>query len=303
MNTSLARLDLTQIFCDIDDFYQDLNRVGEAVPKLPYDGEAKTYNSKLSLSEVTSIVIAFHGSGFRNFKAFYTLQVLPHWKSAFPNLVSYNRFVELMPWSLMGLLYFLNTCTGEMTGISFVDSTALEVCHPKRAHSHKVFKGLANWGKSSLGWYFGFKLHLIINDRGQILAFALTEGNVDDRKTVPEMAKGLFGKLFGDRGYISQPLFEQLYAQGLEMIARRRKNMKNTLVKLVDKILLRKRAIIESVNDQLKNICQVEHSRHRSRFNFLVNLLAGLIAYSYHPKKPSLDLNEKGLVPLPPAIF
>jgi hypothetical protein len=131
---------------------------------------------------VMSIVIAFHGSGFRNFKAFYTLQVLPHWKSAFPNLVSYNRFVELMPWSLMGLLYFLNTCVGEMTGISFVDSTCLEVCHPKRAHSHKVFKGLADWGKSSVGWYFGFKLHLIVNDRGQILAFALTEGNVDDRK-------------------------------------------------------------------------------------------------------------------------
>lgn len=303
MNNSLSRLDLTQIFCDIDDFYQVLNRVGEGIPKLPYDGAAKSYNSKLSLSEVMSIVIAFHGSGFRNFKSFYTLQVLPHWKSAFPNLVSYNRFVELMPWSLMGLLYFLNTCVGEMTGISFVDSTSLEVCHPKRAHSHKVFKGLADWGKSSLGWYFGFKLHLIVNDRGQILSFALTEGNVDDRKTVPEMAKGLFGQLFGDRGYVSQPLFEQLYAQGLEMIARRRKNMKNRLVKMVDKILLRKRAIIESVNDQLKNICQVEHSRHRSRFNFLVNLLAGLIAYSYHPKKPSLDLNDKGLTPLPPAIF
>jgi Transposase DDE domain len=109
--------------------------------------------------------------------------------------VSYNRFVELMPWSLMGLLYFLNTCVGEMTGISFVDSTSLEVCHPKRAHSHKVFKGLADWGKSLVGWYFGFKLHLIVNDRGQIWAFALTEGNVDDRKTVPEMAKGLISKL------------------------------------------------------------------------------------------------------------
>jgi hypothetical protein len=303
MNNSLARLDLTEIFCDIDDFFRLLERVGEGVPKLPYDGEAKQYSSKLSLSEVASIVIAFHGSGFRTFKDFYTLQVLPNWKGAFPELVSYNRFVELMPWSLMGLLYFLHTCMGEMTGISFVDSTSLEVCHPKRKHSHKVFKDLADWGKSSVGWYFGFKLHLIINDRGQLLAFALTEGNVDDRKPVPQMAKGLFGKLFGDRGYVSQPLFEKLYAQGLEMIARRRKNMKNKLVKLVDKILLRKRAIIESVNDQLKNICQIEHSRHRSRFNFLVNLLAGLIAYSYHPMKPSLDLDDKGLAALPQAIF
>lgn len=251
-----------------------------------------------------TIVIAFHGSGFRTFKEFYTLQVLPHWRNAFPELVSYNRFVELMPWSLMGLLYFLKTCTGEMTGISFVDSTSLEVCHPKRVHAHKVFKGLAGWGKSSLvGWYFGFKLHLIINDRGEILAVALTEGNTDDRKPVPEMAKALIGKLFGDRGYVSQALFEQLQAQGLELIARRRKNMKNGLIKLMDKILLRKRALIESVNDQIKNICQVEHSRHRSRFNFFVNLLAGLIAYSYHPKKPSLDLNHKGLYALPPAVF
>jgi Transposase DDE domain len=303
MNNSLARLDLTEIFCDVDDFFRLLERVGEGVPKLPYDGEAKQYRSKLSLSEVASIVIAFHGSGFRTFKDFYTLQVLPNWKGAFPELVSYNRFVELMPWSLMGLLYFLHTCMGEMTGISFVDSTSLEVCHPKRKHSHKVFKDLAGWGKSSVGWYFGFKLHLIINERGQLLAFALTNGNVDERKPVPQMAKGLFGKLFGDRGYVSQPLFEKLYAQGLEMIARRRKNMKNKLVKLMDKILLRKRAIIESVNDQLKNICQIEHSRHRSRFNFLVNLLAGLIAYSYHPMKPSLDLNDKGLAALPQAIF
>jgi hypothetical protein len=312
VDTSLARLDLTEIFCDVDDFYQVLERAGEGIPRLPYDGEAKRYRSKLSISEVMTIMIAFHGSGFRTFKEFYTLQVLPHWKSAFPDLVSYNRFVELMPWSLMGLLYFLKTCCfGEITGISFVDATPLEVCHPKRQHSHKVFKNLADWGKNSVGWYFGFKLHLIINDRGELLSFALTEGNVVrvacpkdlERKPVPEMAKSLFGKLFGDRGYVSQALFEQLYAQGLELIARRRKNMKNSLIKLMDKILLRKRAIIESVNDQLKNICQIEHSRHRSRFNFLVNLLAGLIAYSYHPKKPSLDLNDQGLQSLPQAIF
>jgi hypothetical protein len=304
MDTSLARLELCEIFCDVDDFYQILERAGEGTAQLPYDGEAQHYRSKLSLSEVMTIVIAFHGSGFRTFKEFYTLQVLPHWKSAFPDLVSYNRFVELMPWSLMGLVLFLkNCCLGEVTGISFVDSTALEVCHPKRKHSHKVFKDLADWGKSSVGWYFGFKLHLIINDRGELLSFALTQGNVDERKPLPEMAKSLFGKLFGDRGYVSQALFEQLYAQGLELIAKRRKNMKNSLIKLMDKVLLRKRAIIESVNDQLKNICQIEHSRHRSRFNFLVNLLAGLIAYSYHPKKPSLDLNDKGLQALPPAIF
>ena len=152
-----------------------------------------------------------------------------------------------------------------MTGIGFIDSTSIEVCHPNRARAHKVFKDLAGWGKSSVCWHFGFKLHLIINDRGEILAFALTPGNTDDRKPVPEMrcgspatlAKSLMGKLFGDKGYVSQALFEQLQATGLELISRRRNNMKNGLMKLMDKILLRKRAIIESVNDQLKNICQI----------------------------------------------
>ncbi len=146
-------------------------------------------------------------------------------------------------------------------------------------------------------------MHLIINDKGELLAFQVTAANTNDRKPVPDLAKDLFGKLFGDRGYVSQKLFEQLYEQGLKLIAKSKRNMKNRLMKTIDKILLRKRAVIESVNDQLKNICQIEHSRHRSVFNFLVNLLAGLVAYTYSDKKPSLDLEPKGLRALPPAIF
>ena len=250
-----------------------------------------------------TIAVAFPGSGFRTFKEFYTLCVLPHWRRAFPNLVSYSRFVELMPWCLMLLCGFLHTRQGDCTGIAFIDSTPRAVCHPARAHAHKVFKGQAQWGKNSVGWYFGFKLHLIVNDQGELLAFKLTPANTDDRKPVPDLAQDLLGKLFGDRGYISQALFEQLYERGLQLITKSKKNMKNRLVKLIDKILLRKRALIESINDQLKNICQIEHSRHRSMFNFLVNLLAGLIAYTYQEKKPSLDLECKGLPALPPAVF
>lgn len=166
-----------------------------------------------------------------------------------------------------------------------------------------VFKGLVKWGKNSVGWHFGFKLHLIINDCGELLAFSLTPANVDDRKPVPDMTKDLVGKLFGDRGYISQKLFEELYERGLQLVRKSKKKMKNRLVKLIDKILLRKRAVIESVNDHLKNICQIEHSRHRSPFNFLVNLIAGLAAYTYLPKKPSIDIYPKDLPALPPAIF
>ena len=303
MTNIVSRLDLTQVFCDVDDFYQDFEQNHRARLKLSTDERHKPCKSRLCLSEVMTIAIAFHGSGYKTFKEFYTNEVLKHWQSDFPNLVSYNRFVELIPWSLMLLACFLSTRRGQMTGIAFIDSTPIEVCHPCRARSHKVFGDLPQWGKNSVGWYYGFKLHLITNDRGELLAFKLTTANTDDRKPVPDLTQELLGKLFGDKGYVSQSLFEQLYQRGLQLISRSRKNMKNCLLPLIDKILLRKRAIIESVNDQLKNICQIQHTRHRSVWNFLVNLVGGLVAYTYHPTKPSLDLEVKGLPALPPTLF
>lgn len=303
MNSIVSRLDITQIFCEVDDFCQQFEQFWHRQRHLPSMPGERRSQSRMRLSEVMTIMIAFHGSGFRSFKEFYTLCVLPHWRKAFPTLVSYSRFVELMPWSLMLLCCFLHPRKGAVTGIAFIDSTPIEVCHPARAHAHKVFKGQAKWGKNSVGWHFGFKLHLIVNDQGELLAFKLTPANTDDRRPVPELTQDLIGKLFGDRGYVSQPLFEQLYERGVQLIAKSKKNMKNHLVKLIDKILLRKRVLIESIHDQLKNICQIEHSRHRSVFNFLVNLLAGLIAYTYQEKKPSLNLEFKGSPALPPAIF
>ncbi len=122
----------------------------------------------------------------------------------------------------------------------------------------------------------------------------MTPANTNDRKPVSQLAKGLLGKLFGDKGYISQKLFETLMEQGLKLITRIRKNMKNQLVPLEEKVLLRKRALIETVHDQLKNISQIEHTRHRSSVtNFMVNLMCGLIAYTWQPKKPSLQWAEE----------
>lgn len=303
MDIIVSRLDITQLFCDLDDFCQQMEQCWTQQPQLPALPGHRPQQSRMRLSEVMTLVVAFHGSGFRTFKDFYTLMVLPYWRKAFPNLVSYSRIVELMPWCLMLLCAFINTRRGEQSGIAFVDSTPLEVCHAARAHSHKVFKTQAGWGKSSTGWKFGFKLHLIINERGELLAFKLTPANTDDRQPVPAMAQGLVGQLFGDRGYLSQKLFDQLYEQGLQLVTKAKKNIKQRLLKLMDKILLRKRALIETVNDQLKNICQIEHSRHRSGWNFLVNLAAGLIAYTYQSKLPSLDIQPKDLAALPPAIF
>ncbi len=238
-----------------------------------------------------TIMILFHQSHYRTFKAYYTEYVQRHLQSEFPTLVSYHRFVELMPTILVPLVAYLHTQLGRCTGISFIDSTPLAVCHNARIHQHRVFAGRAARGKTSVGWFFGFKLHLVVNDQGELVAFCLTPGNVDDRHPVPKLAKGLVGKLVGDKGYLSQPLAQHLLVtHGLHLITRLRTKMHNRLLDWSDKLLLRKRAIIETITDQLKNISQIEHSRHRSPFNFLVNLVAGLIAYCLQPKKPSLGV-------------
>jgi hypothetical protein len=103
-------------------------------------------------------------------------------------------------------------------------------------------------------WFFGFKLHLIVSDQGELLGVFLTPGNTDDRVPLAQMTKALWGKLFGNRGYVSPPLFEQRFERPLELITSIRKNMKNCLMKLEDKLLLRKRYLIETINHQLKNI-------------------------------------------------
>jgi hypothetical protein len=284
---------LIEIFCDIDDFNKAF--ISELQTHQLSDGTRKRIKpSKLSESEVMTIVTYFHIMRYRDFKHYYLFHVCRNMRKEFPRLVSYNRFVELMQSTLLPLIVFLKTqCLGSCTGISFIDSTPIRACHIKREHSHKVLQVLTTKGQCSIGWFFGLKLHLIINDKGEIIDFVLTPGNVDDRKpmTGSNLLSRIYGKLFGDKGYISQSLFEQLFIDGIHLITKLRKNMKNSLMHLSDKILLRKRALVETVIDELKNICQIEHTRHRSQEGFIVNLISGLIAYSYLPKKPSLNLD------------
>jgi transposase len=282
---------LIELFCDVDDFCQTFVPIWQK--QMLSAGEIQRQRARsLRISEIITILIHFHQSHYRNFKAYYTEYVLVRLSREFPGLVSYNRFVEFIPSVLLVLCVYLRTsCLGTCTGISFMDSTALAVCKNPRIHSHKVFTGLAQRGKTSTGWFFGFKLHLIFNDRGELLNLLLTPGNVDDRKPVPKMVRKLFGKLFADKGYISKTLRDELLRTfNVQLVTGIRSNMKNALMPLMDKLLLRKRAIIETIIDQLKNISQIEHSRHRSPANFLVNLICGLIAYCRQPKKPSLGL-------------
>jgi transposase len=221
--------------------------------------------------------------------------------------------VEWIPQTLLPLCVYLKQCFGTCTRISFIDSTCLKVCHNRRISGHLVFKNLAARGKSgcirlrrgkalraevssacvapstSVDWFFGFKLHLVVNENGELLNITLTPGNTDDRKPVPDLVSSLFGKIFADKGYVSQSLATQLFEdEGIDFFAKPHRNMKNKLMRLNDKLLSRKRSIIETIIDQLKNISQIEHSRHRSPINFCANVLCGLIAYCHQPKKPSL---------------
>lgn len=285
---------ITKIFCLIDDFCKEFEKAKSG--HILNENNAKKQRNrscKLSDSEVICIMVLFHYGQFRNLKHFYINYVCKHMKSEFPKTVSYNRFVELQQKATMPMVMFLKTCClGQCTGVSFIDSTPLRACHIKREKQNKTFKGLATKGQCSIGWFYGFKLHLIINDRGEILDFMLTQGNVDDREPLKsfDFHKRIFGKLFGDKGYISKDLFEQMFIDGVHLVTKIRKNMKNSLMHYHDKILLKKRALIETVNDELKNICQVEHTRHRSFANFLTNMISALIAYSFFPKKPSLNI-------------
>jgi hypothetical protein len=287
-------MSLDDLVCDVDDFCHVFLPTWHR-QRLTNGDRKRQRASRLTLSEIMTILIYFHQSQYRNFKTFYLWHVCRYCRGEFPQLLSYTRFVALIPTALMPMCIYLNTRRGEDTGLAFVDATSLVVCHNRRIHSHKVFKAVARRGKTSRGWFYDFKLHLVVNDRGELLAFRITPGNIDDREPVPELTQGLTGKLIGDRGYISSQLFRVLWERGLHLVTKIRKNMHNKLMPLVDKLLLRKRAIIETINDQIKNIQPIEHTRHRRVVNAMVNVLAALVAYTHQPRKPSLNISKNEL--------
>ncbi len=292
-------MSLLELFCHVDDFCKAFAPHWEQ--ELLHSGlKRRRRATQLCTSEIMTILIFFHQMRYRDFKTYYTQFVQVYLQAEFPNLVSYSRFVEQMPSMLVPLCAYLQSGYGSGSGVSFIDSTPLAVCHNRRIQRHRVFRGIAQRGKNSVDWFFGFKLHLVVTERGDRLACRLTDGNVDDRTPVPQLTRWLWGKLFGDKGYLSQPLTEQLRQRGIHLITRLKSKMKNRLILLSDKLLLRKRSIIETITDQLKNISQIEHSRHRSLPNFRVNLVCGLIAYCRQPKKPPLALDLPQLEALIP---
>jgi hypothetical protein len=282
--------DITELFCWVDDFCKSLDRHLSSHQLGP--SRQPTRVPEMTLSEMVTILILYHQSPCKNFKYFY-LSYLQLYKSEFPSLVSYSRFIQLKPRSLIYLTSFVNWFChiSQRTGIAYMDSSSLAVCHSKRARRHKVFEGVAQLGKSTKGWFMGLKIHLITNEKGQLLSVYFTPGNVDDRVPVKSLTKNLKGYVFADRGYIKKELFEELYQRGLKMVTGLKKSMKPKLMLMFEKMLLRKRGLIESVFHLLKNIFELEHTRHRSVANACVHLTSTLLAYCFKSNKPKIKFD------------
>ena len=282
---------LVELYCDVDDFCKVF--IPQWQQQLIEDGTRKRRReSRMSTSEIMTIIIGFHMSHHRDFKNYYLGYVSAFYKKAFPSLLSYTRFLEVMPSMIVPMCAYFSSLKGKPTGIEFIDSTSLKVCHNIRIPRHKTFDGVAQRGKGTMGWFYGFKLHLVVNHKGEIVAAKVTSANVHDTKPVEELASGLIDKLYGDKGYLSKKLAANLSEKGVTLITTVRKNMKAKAMSLWDRAMLSKRFIIETINDQLKNISYIEHSRHRSVNGFMLNLMAGLVAYCLKENKPSIDLTD-----------
>lgn len=279
---------LATIFCEIDDFCKELDK---NTPENLLIGPKKNKRGPsccLSASEIMTIQIIFQMIGWRNFKTFYTLFLQKYWKEYFPKLPSYQRFIELIHTTIFPLTLFTQFKGGKKTGIYYIDGSCLPVCHIKRSKRNKVFKEIAKFGKTSVGWFFGLKIHVVINNLGELIAFKVTRGNVSDGSAAESLLSSLQGLAFGDKGYIGKKLFEELLKNGLKLITRKRKNMKEKIqLNDYEKQLLNQRNLIETIFDCLKHKYHIWHTRHRSIFNAMANLMAALAAYTIEPLKVS----------------
>jgi len=269
---------LTLIFVFVDDFCKFLEPLLNKT--LLQTGKKKRIRkSNLLLSESLTILIGFQLSGFKTFKKYYQFIVKYH-KKEFPNIISYSRFIAKEKELILPLLAFFKLISADCDGESYIDATSLPICHTKREKSNKVFKGLAKKSKSTMGWFFGFKLHLIVTQFGHPIMFNLTKGNVDDRNVCMSFFSKIVGDLYGDRGYIGQEFSRKLKAKTIRIVTYLRAKMRPQLVTEKDVKNLKKRNRIEGVFNVLKNNLNLQHTRHRSKANFAVNIVSSLCAFS-----------------------
>ena len=293
MSPQISENLLVEIYVETDDLLKGFQQWSEsrAIGRFLYPKR----QPRLRASEIATILVAYHLSGYKCFEYYYRNAILGTYHNCFPEAPSYGRFVcsllRVVPLLLLLLLY---KCSQSVrTGYYFIDSKKLEVCHLRREKQHRVFKGLARKGKGSTGWFYGLKLHLVINHLGEIVCFVLTPANVADNNhpVLQHLLAGLSGKCAGDKGYFSA-LFEQFYQAGLQLLVKPKKNMKALPAFAGDVRFLKQRPLIESVNDILATVCDVEHTRHRHPLHGYASILAALIAYQYLPHKPHLFIPD-----------
>ena len=279
---------LVEDFCAFDDFCQAFYPQWEARLLTEGTGPLKKRGPDAGLvdSEIITILVLHHGSNFKNFKAFYEGVVLALLRPFFPGLPSYARFITLTSRVRVPLTFFLLSRMGRRTGIYYIDSTALPVCHNRRIGRHKVLAGLAARGKTSTGWFSGLKLHLVFNHERETVALKLTPGNVSDTTPVPELTRDLTGKLFGDKGYIGKELAASLLRRGLALMTRVRRNMKQLPVSFPGKALLNGRNTVETIIGHIKEFSSLRLPKHRSVFNALTHITAAIVAYQINPLPP-----------------
>lgn len=292
-NTTNIDIDkLIEIFFNCDDFCKTLDHYLISQNQSPV---LRTRVPQLSPSEIMTILTYYHLSGYKCFQYYYERLVAGFMPTFFPKLVSYNRFTELIEKILPHMYLFaqFGALSAQRSGLYIIDSKKLPVCHNLRIASNRVFKDVAARGKSSTGWFYGLKIHLVINHLGDIVHFQLTAGNVADNNinVLNKLLDKLKGICLGDKGYLTK-FFEQFYEKGIKIVTKIRSNMKNKLMPLQDRLLLNKRNIIESVNDILMTVCDIEHTRHRSPYNAMAHIVASLVAYSFLDNKPSLILSK-----------
>jgi len=284
---------LTEIFCDFDDFCKEVVPNWEATllecdksAKKPTKQEQYGPSCGLCRSEIMTILVMYHGSRFKNFKTFYNGIVLRLGRCYFPKAPCYERFLTLTKRAWLLLTFFMAYRFGSKTGVYYIDSTPLAVCHNKRINKHKVFRDLAARGKTSMGWFFGFKIHFVFNSLREIVAVQMTPGNISDASVVPKLTQDLTGKLFGDKGYIGKKLTQSLLERGLVLMTRVRKNMKSLPMTIDDKRLLNKRNIAETIIGHIKEFSSLRMPKHRSVINAFTHVVASIIAYPINPLSP-----------------
>src|SRR3954466_8781354 len=280
---------IVEVFCEVDDFCPAFLPQWEASLLGPGGPAPRGPQPGLSPSEIITLLLVLHSSGFKHLKSFYHGFAEPLLRGYFPGMPCYEHFVALQKSVFVPLVFFLHSHLGTKTGLYDIDSTALPVCDNHRIARHKGFADLAQRGK--MGWFFGFKLHLVFNTDNEIVALKLTPGN--DTTPVPALTRDLIGKLFGDKGSIGRKLAEDLLRRGLTLFTRVRKNMKSLPLSLQDRALLNARNMAETIIGHIKEFSSLNLSKHRSVINAFVHIIATITAYQINPIKPKLNLQTR----------